>query len=139
MSKARSPRVLVVLLLVLASAGTALPALADEPFGPIHMAANRSSYTGSGCPIEILYTATINFTMPHPKGFAFNYHWERSDGAKTPVQVVRPSPNQRSMVLRDKWKLGSPGRQYDASVTLFVNSGNTHESHPSPSVRVVCR
>ena len=124
-------------LLAIAACGSAYAD--DGPFGPIHVAANRSQYTGRGCPIEIVYTATINFAMPHPKGLAFNYHWERSDGAKTSVQVVRPSPNQRSMVVRDKWRLGARGKHYDASVTLFVNSGNAHVSEGSPSVSVTCK
>jgi hypothetical protein len=131
-------------LLALSTALTAIafvqPAHADEgPFGPIHVAANRSQYTGRGCPIEIIYTATINFVSPHPKGFVFNYHWERSDGGKGPQQVLRPSPNQRSMVIREKWRIGAPGKHYDASVTLFVNSGNAHLSQSSPTVGVTCR
>jgi hypothetical protein len=131
-------------LLVLAAALAALslgrPAEAEEsPFGPIHVAANRSQYTGGGCPIDILYTATMNFVSPHPKGFVFNYHWERSDGGKSPERVIRPSSTQRSMVLRDKWRIGAPGKHYDASVTLFVNSGNTHVSQSSPTVSVSCK
>jgi hypothetical protein len=111
----------------------------ENAFGSIHVAANRSQYTGRGCPVEIVYTATINFAMPHPKGLAFNYHWERSDRAKTAVQVVKPPANQRSMVVRDTWRLGAPGKHYDASVTLFVNSGNTHLNEGSPSVSVTCK
>ncbi|MDD5543966.1 MAG: hypothetical protein PHX83_12405 [Acidobacteriia bacterium] len=108
------------------------------PFGPIHVTANRRAYTGPGCPIDILYTATINFVWPHAGGFVFNYHWERSDGAKTPVQMIRPQPNQRAMTLREPWRLGAPGQRYSASVTLFVNSGNTHLSESSPVVLVTC-
>jgi hypothetical protein len=124
-------------LLAFAASGSAYAE--DNPFGPIHVAANRSQYAGGGCPIQIVYTATINFVMPHPKGLAFNYHWERSDGAKSPVQVVKPSANQRSMVVRDTWRLGAKGQHYDASVTFFVNSGNTHLSEGSPSVSVTCK
>jgi len=110
-----------------------------SPFGLIHVAANRSQYTGQGCPIEIIYTATVNFAWPHARGFVFNYHWVRSDGAKTPVQMARPQDNQRSMVIREPWRLGAPGKHYDASVTLFVNSGNTHLAEGSPIVSVTCR
>jgi hypothetical protein len=124
-------------LLAFAACGSAYAE--ENPFGPIHVAANRSQYTGSGCPIQIIYTATVNFAMPHPEGLAFNYHWERSDGAKTAVQVVKPSANPRSMVLGYTWQLGAKGEHYDASVTLFVNSGNTHLSESSPSVSVTCK
>ncbi|MGZ5571831.1 MAG: hypothetical protein ACXWG8_06720 [Usitatibacter sp.] len=112
-------------------------AVADEgPFGPIHVAANRHQYSGKGCPIEVVYTASINLA-PH-KGLAFNYHWERSDGAKTSVVVVRPPAGQRTVVVREKWRIGARGKDYDAGVTLFVNSGNTHLSEPSPVVRIHC-
>jgi hypothetical protein len=118
--------------------GSPHPAFAQEPFGPIHVAANRSQYTGRQCPIEIVYTASINL-LPHPRGLVFNYHWERSDGAKGPVEIVRPVNGERTVVIRDRWRLGAPGREYDASVKLFLNSGNTHVQEESPVVRVVCR
>ena len=111
----------------------------DGPFGPIHVAANRSQYSGTGCPIEIVYTATVNFVTPLPKGFVFNYRWERSDGAKGPEKVVRPKANQRSMVIRETWRAGAPGKHFEASVTLLVNSGNTHLSEQSPTVNVTCK
>ena len=68
-----------------------------------------------------MYTATINFTMPHPKGFVFNYHWESS------------------MAIHERWKLGKPGTTVDASETIFVNSGNTLLQESTPSVHVECR
>ena len=36
----------------------------DGPFGPIHVATNRSRYSGSGCPIEVIFTATIACAPP---------------------------------------------------------------------------
>lgn len=122
----------------LLTACVASGALAEtNPFGPIHVAVNRHQYTGKQCPVEIIYTGSINLE-PHPRGLAFNYHWERSDGGKGPVHVVHPGPNQRSLVVREPWRLGAPGHDYDVSVTLFVNSGNTHLSEPSPVVHVRC-
>ena len=108
------------------------------PFGAIHVAANRAQYTGRGCPIEVIFSGSINFAMPHGP-IAFNYHWERSDGAKGPQQVVHVNPNQRSVVVRERWRLGAPGQHYDAHTTLYVNSGVTHLSEPSPSVQINCR
>jgi hypothetical protein len=125
--------------LVLAAAAVAsiTPAFA-EPFGQIHVAANRSMYKGRGCPIEVVYTATINFILPHPKGFVFNYHWERSDGAKGPSHVVRPGEHERTLVVHEKWKLGAPGNTYDASAVIHLNSGNEHIQEGSPSVHIEC-
>ncbi len=126
-------------LLVLAFSSRHFAYAADGPFAGVHVAANRHQYTGSGCPIDIIYTATLTFASPHPKGFVFNYHWERSDGAKGPERVVRPSEGQHSMSLRETWHLGAHGQHYDASVTFFANSGNTHISQASPTVSVTCK
>jgi hypothetical protein len=123
--------------LALAATLPAIPSMA-EPFGPVHVAVNRHEYHGRGCPIEVLFTGTINFTMPHPKGFSMSYFWERSDGAKSEVHDVRPGPNQRSLVVRDPWKLGGPGFHRDVHATLHVNSGNTHIQERSPQVLVDC-
>jgi hypothetical protein len=112
-------------------------AFADGPFAGVHTAANRASYSGTGCPISIVYTATINLA-PH-NGLAFNYHWERSDGAKGPTHVVRPGRDEYSIVVRDTWRLGAPGHHYDVSETIYINSGNTHESFTTPVVDVTCR
>ena len=125
-------------LVIALAAGVAATAASAEPFGNIHVAANRSQYIGRGCPIEVIYSASINFVMPHGP-LAFNYHWQRSDGAKGPVQVVRVPPGQRSMVVRERWRLGGPGRNYDVSTTIHLNSGNTHLQESSPTVHIECR
>jgi hypothetical protein len=122
-----------------AAASVLATAASAEPFGPVHMAVNRHQYVGKGCPIEIVFTATINFTMPHPKGFVFNYHWERSDGAKSSQQVVRVPEGERSMVVHERWRLGRPGMTQDVSQTIFLNSGNTHIQESTPTVHVECR
>ena len=62
-------------------------------YGPIHVAVNRHEYVGRGCPIEIVFTGSINLE-PHDRGLVFNYHWERSDGAKSATKVVRPGPHE---------------------------------------------
>jgi len=55
------------------------------------------------------FTGNINLNSPHPKGFSFNYYWVRSDGAKGPVNVVRPSPSQNMLVVKEPWTLAPPG------------------------------
>jgi membrane protein len=121
------------------AAATLIPAIAfaEDPFGPIHMAANRHEYRGRGCPIEVLYTGTINF-VPHHHGFSMNYSFDRSDGARGPVHVVHVKPGERSLVVRERWRLGGRGERLDAAVTLHVNSGNTHLRESSPTVHIDC-
>ncbi len=111
----------------------------ENHFGPIHVAANRNQYTGNKCPIDIIYTASINFKLPLPKDFSFTYHWERSDGVKTKEQSVTPTGKDRAMSVREIWHVGEAGQQYAASMKLFIDSGNTHITKDSPTVKVICK
>ena len=117
---------------------TTLPSFADDPFGQIRVAANRSEFRGH-CPVEVIFTGNIDFTMPHPRGFAMNYFWARSDGAKSRTVVVKPGPSQRMLVVREPWRLGANGQAYNISATLHVNSGNTHLRESSRTIHVECR
>lgn len=115
-----------------------LPAwAAADPFGQIRVSAEPSRYVGP-CPAHIAFTGSVELYSP-PEGFTFNYHWERSDGARGPLRVVRVRPDQRFMHFRETWDLGAPGANYDLYETLLVASGNTHLSYRSPVVRVSCR
>ena len=133
MKASRKLQAATVAILLLSSAA----ALADGPFAGVLTAANRAKYSGTGCPISIVYSATIKLA-PH-NGLAFNYHWERSDGAKGPTHVVRPGRDEYSVVVRDTWRLGAPGQHYDVSETIHINSRNTHEQYSTPVVNVTCR
>jgi hypothetical protein len=129
--------------LVLAAA-LALPAIAGalpvaaEGFGPVHVAVNRHEYRGRACPVDVVFTASINFTMPHPRGFTFNYHWERSDGAKGATHVVRPGPHEHTLVVRDKWRVGGRGQSHDISETIHMGSGNERIRESSETVHIEC-
>lgn len=121
----------------------ALPALAGslpasaEGFGPVHVAVNMHEHRGR-CPVEVVFTASINFVLPHPRGFTFNYHWERSDGAKGPTHVVHPGPNERTLVVHEKWRLGRHNENFDVSNTIHLGSGNERISESSPTVHIEC-
>ncbi|HVN75560.1 MAG TPA: hypothetical protein VMT19_04530 [Thermoanaerobaculaceae bacterium] len=126
----------VLLILTVCACGVASGE--ENPFVSLHVVTSRSRYAGP-CPVGVTFTGRITFAMPHPRGFVFNYHWERSDGAKGPVQVVRPPAGEGAMTVKDHWELGARGQQYNVSETLVVNSGNTHLSESSPTVPIVCR
>ena len=121
------------------AAAALLPAAAsaDDLFGPIHLAVNRHEYRGKGCPIDVLFTGTINFAPHHPP-FSFNYSFDRSDGARGPVHVMHVKSGERSLVVREHWRLGGHGQRHEAAVTLHVNSGNTHLRESSDTVRIEC-
>ena len=108
-----------------------------NPFSAVRVGASRSTYTGP-CPATIHFTGNIDYVMPHPKGFVYHYHWERSDGNRSKVVVVRPDAGQRRLVVHDSWQLGERGKRSDVSVTLVVDSGNTHESASSRTVSISC-
>jgi len=131
-------RTFVRLFAVLAACGISHVALAADLFGPIRIGANRSKYVGA-CPVEVIFTGNINLNSPHPNGFVFNYYWVRSDGSKGPVNVVRPSPSQHMVIVKEPWTMGAAGQHYDISVKLYVNSGNTHLEQTSQVVSVTCK
>lgn len=128
----------IALLLAFGTLSISQAGFAADAFGPIRIGANRSKFVGA-CPVEIIFTGNINLNSPHPKGFAFNYYWTRSDGAKGPVTVVKPSPSQNMLIVKEPWTFGAAGQRYDVSVTLHVNSGNTHLAQASQTVSVACR
>ena len=135
----RLPRFSSILALLFVGFGFAIssPALAEDPFGPIRVAANRGSYNGP-CPVTIVFTGNINYAA-HPEVFTYSYYWVRSDGARSRVFNARRSRGQHMLVVRDTWRLGARGSQYDVSETLFVNSGNTHLQEQSRTIPVRCR
>ena len=61
------------------------------------------------------------FTTP----LLFNYHWERSDGAKSEVQMWSVKPGTVSVPVSTTWEMG-PGHPAEVWERLFVNTGNTH-------------
>ncbi|HTS85983.1 MAG TPA: hypothetical protein VMG61_12820 [Usitatibacter sp.] len=115
----------------------AVPASA-EVLGGLRLGANRSNYNGA-CPVEVVFTANVLITNNHGPGGAFNYHWERSDGAKTAVQVVRVGPGGETLIYKEHWRLGRPGSIHDISVTFHANSGNQHMQETSQTVHIQCR
>lgn len=114
----------------------AAPALADGPFENVRVAANRAEHRGA-CPVAIVYTATVNL-RPH-RGVVFQYHWQRSDGAKSPSQVVRARNGENSFVFREEWRVGGRGTEGDFSDAIVLASGTVHERVESPPVHVRCR
>ena len=126
-----------LIVAVVATLSISRAAFAADPFGPIRIGANRSRYVGA-CPVDVVFTGNINLNSPHPKGLSLNYYWVRSDGAKGPVNVVRPSPSQNMLIVKEPWTLGAAGKHYNLSVKLFVNSGNTHLEQTSQVVSVTC-
>lgn len=109
--------------------------LAEAGIGEVTATASPENYSGH-CPRKIKFTGRVEITS---SPMSFNYHWERSDGAKSPVKVVRvPKGNTRTVTVVDYWMLGRKGHT-EIWEKLVVNSGNTHIMSNPASAQLNCR
>jgi hypothetical protein len=112
------------------------PAASQSPFGPVSLGVMPARYTGR-CPAHIRYTATIAVTT-HP--MAFNYQFERSDGAKSQLRVIRvPANGPASYRFNEQWQVGAAGQHIQVWEKLKVASGVTRVETNPVSVDITCR
>ena len=58
---------------------------------------------------------------------SFNFHWERSDGAKSAQKVVKiGNTGENRYRLEEKWSVGPTVQIGDLWEKVYVNTGNTH-------------
>jgi len=127
---------IVVLSFVLFSHSLRVPSVEAEGIGGVTAVANPQDYSGR-CPHKIKFTGTIAVSA-YP--MVLNYHWERSDGAKSPVKMVKvPNAHTRSVTVVDYWQIGSKGQHAEVWEKLIVNSGNTHMTSTPASASISCR
>ena len=106
------------------------------PFGPISLEVTPARYTGR-CPVRLRFTGTIAVST-HP--MAFNYQFERSDGAKSQVRVVRvPNNGPATYRVNEQWQLGAAGQHMQVWEKLKVASGVTRVETNPMSVDITCR
>jgi hypothetical protein len=73
---------------------------------------------------EISFVAILNLNVVP---IAFNYHWERSDGAKSEQKLIKVNnAGESSYRIVENWTVGSEIDVGSLWVKVFVNSGNTH-------------
>ena len=131
MSQGRFVRMALLVLLCLVSV-----AFAQDPITGVSVTSSPQAYTGA-CPVHLRFTGLV-YVDRYP--MVFNYHWERSDGASTPVRMYRVSnPNQRVVRLVEDWQLGAYGQSRQVSMRLAVNSGNTHLVSQAATASFTCR
>lgn len=108
----------------------------QSPFGEVTLTATPSKYTGT-CPVQIHFIGRVGVTV-HP--MVFNYHFERSDGAKSELKVVHvTNPNAHIIGASETWRLGTAGQQLHVWEKLFVASGNTRIESNRAEVEINCR
>ncbi len=106
-----------------------------DEFAIINISANQKEYSGK-CPVNIAWTASITFKMPLPD--KVSYHWELSNGRKTPKAIVKP-PRNGHLSVTEVWRGGKPGEELTASVRFVAESGENSMTLDPPGVRVICR
>lgn len=108
---------MVVLLLSLTGAAFAQEALSIQ-------STSASFETLPSGEKQITFVAEVSLNV---LPIAFNYHWERSDGAKSALRVVKVNPGAEPVYhLVEKWNVGGNVEVAGLWVKVFVNSGNTH-------------
>jgi len=112
----------------------ALPALLGQGIGTIAVEARPASYTGRA-PARLRFVARIELAGAR----TFNYHWERSDGAKGPVKVVQVKDRERMITVSEEWQLGAPGQHLEVWQRIHVNCGNQHVSSDRAVASINCR
>jgi len=128
---------LLVLPVLAASAGRPpRHAAPQSPFADVTLSGIPAQYEGK-CPVRIHFVGRVGVTA-HP--MVFNYHFERSDGAKSELKVWRVNnPNQRVVVLHEWWQLGASGQHLQVWEKLLVASGNTRIETNQASVDITCK
>jgi hypothetical protein len=107
--------------------------IAGDILGDVSVRAVPENWGGK-CPHTFKFNGSVQVYGPG----SFNYHWVRSDGAKSPVQIVTVRKGQRVAHVNDTWAVGAKGMKIDISQTLYVNSGNQHLNAQSNTIPVNC-
>jgi len=128
---------LLVLPVLAASAGRPpRHAAPQSPFGDVTLTATPAQYEGK-CPVRIHFIGKVGIAV-HP--MAFNYHFERSDGARSQLKVVRVNnPNAQFWNVQEWWQLGTSGQHLQVWEKLLVASGNTRIESSQASVDITCK
>ena len=108
--------------------------IAGDLLGNVSVRAVPESWGGK-CPHTFKFNGSVQV---NGQGI-FNYHWERSDGAKTSVEMITVKKGQKVAHVNNTWTLGSNGMKVDIFQTLYVNSGNQHLKAQSNTIPIKCR
>jgi hypothetical protein len=95
---------------------------AQEPL-TIRETSSSAQNLGNGS-TELTFTALLNLNVVP---VTFNFHWERSDGARTGVKVISVrNADEQTYRLVEKWTVGRGVPIDQLWEKVFVNTGNTH-------------
>ncbi|MGO9411380.1 MAG: hypothetical protein ACLQCB_11605 [Spirochaetia bacterium] len=109
-----------LMFLVLLGAILVPGVLFADPVG-IHGVGVSSQKLANGN-VMVHFTVRVDITTTP---LVFNYHWERSDGAKSAVKMWSVKPGVSSIPVTTTWEMG-PNHPAEVWEKLFINTGNTH-------------
>jgi hypothetical protein len=108
------------------------PALAAQGIGRLQVSADPPKYHGKA-PARIHFIATIELRGTR----TFQYHWIRSDGARSPVRTLNLSnPAQRVCRVVEEWLVVTPGKNQLVWQKIVVTSGKFQVTS-DPAVAIV--
>ena len=121
--KGMPPRFLFLLVALLVFSFVPGFLFADDPIA-IHGVGTSHQKQANG-DILLKFSVRIDvLTSP----LTYNYHWERSDGAKSAEKVASAKKGVTSLLISDAWQLGPNSGLKEVWEQLFINTGNTHFS-----------
>lgn len=127
--------IFMIAIFVLILFGSAHQALAQAPISAVEVSASTGEYNGP-CPAHIRFTGKI-YVETYP--LAFNYEWERSDGSKSPLKVMKTNRNTRTVTTVQDWQVGARGKHQQIWMKLRVRTGNTNVASEPARVVINCR
>ena len=116
----------VVLLALVGSA-----AFADDPIAIQGVGASHEKLANGD--IQFKFTVRVDVSVTP---LTYNFHWERSDGAKSAAQVASVKKGVTSFTISEEWKLGPNSGLTEIWEQLFINTGNTHLSSKQIKIAV---
>jgi hypothetical protein len=93
--------------------------------------ADPSSYSGV-CPVTISFSADIQTSSAG----TVTYHWQRSDGSKSPVETLTFS-DAGIQTVSETWTLGVPGQVYNGWDQIYIDSPN-HQLFDPATFSLAC-
>lgn len=129
--KGMPPRFLLLIVTLFVFALVPGFLFADDPIA-IHGVGASHQKQANG---DILFKFSVRvdvLTTP----LTYNYHWERSDGAKSAEKVASVKKGVTSLVINDSWQLGPNSGLKEVWEQLFINTGNTHLSSEQIKIAV---
>lgn len=129
--KRMPPRFLLLLVALLLFALVPGFLFADDPIA-IHGVGTSHQKLANG---DILLKFSVRIDV-RTSPLTYNYHWERSDGAKSAEKVASVKKGVTSIVINDAWQLGPNSGLKEVWEQLFINTGNTHLSSEQIKIAV---